>query len=71
MREGQTREETIADCPPWGSLVTAKQDIANVDSANFTEYVRILIDDFADLTAIWRKVLLLYDGYQIHIAWMQ
>ncbi|PXF48906.1 hypothetical protein BWQ96_01248 [Gracilariopsis chorda] len=59
--------ESIADCLSRGTLVTARKEVAAVDSSNFHEWATALMDDTKDLQENERKFLLIYDGYQSHL----
>jgi tRNA splicing ligase len=65
---GGTRLETLTDCLPRREKVTTREDVAGVDSLNFTRWAADFIAEVCDLTKNGRKVLLTYDGYRSHLC---
>lgn len=64
----ESRLQTIGDVLPRGAMVATRQDVAGVDSANFSTWAKQLVLDLSDLTKNDRKVLLTYDGYRSHMS---
>jgi hypothetical protein len=65
---GGTRLETVTDCLQRRAKVTTREDVAGVDSLNFTPWSADFIAELCDLTKNGRNVFRTYDGYRSHLC---
>ena len=60
--------QSLADCFPKGSYITTRQNEAAVDKVSFERWAADFAHECRARTAHGRKVLLLNDGYRIHMS---
>jgi hypothetical protein len=64
----QEPQQVVLGCLPRRAKVTTREDLAGVDSQNFTRCAAEFVLEVCDLAENGRKCLLMYDGYRSHLC---
>ena len=69
IKVGEKKQlESIADYLPPHAHVTTRKELAEVDSFIFKRWAESFVEYCRPLTANYREVLLVYDGYRSHMG---
>lgn len=68
LLNGKVVVQTYADVLSRHSPISCREERGDVDSVNFLNLSRLLVESVRDLTAGDRKIVLIYDSYRFHLS---